>query len=157
RRRPRRGRAARLVPSRVVARRRRARVPHRRVPRDLDRRLRLPRRTRLPHRGRNRRRRAGRARPGRGAVRALRPERARRVRRGPGRAASRVSSREVRGLGSRVPSRGQAIVLLGYAGSCAVYVVIGVTVTDFLLSFWVALAYLVFVAWAFPALVRKLR
>jgi len=47
-------------------------------------------------------------------------------------------------------------VLLGYAAACAAYVVIGVTVTDFLLSFWVALAYLVFVAWVFPALLRKL-
>jgi hypothetical protein len=58
--------------------------------------------------------------------------------------------------GRRVPSRRQAIVGLGYVGACAVYVVIGVTVTDFLLSFWVGIAYLLFAAWVFPALVRKL-
>jgi len=47
-------------------------------------------------------------------------------------------------------------VLLGYVGACAVYVVIGVTVTDFLLSFWVGIGYLLFVAWFLPMLVRKL-
>src|SRR5262249_58449190 len=105
---------------------------------------------------RNRRRCPRGARTGRGDIRALRQKRARRVRGGAGRAAAGVSDHDA-GLGSRLPSRRQATVLLGYVGACAVYVVIGVTVTDFLLSFWVALAYLVFVAWAFPALVRKLR
>ena len=59
-------------------------------------------------------------------------------------------------LGSRKPSRRQAIVLLGYVGACAVYVAIGVTVTDFLLSFWVGLGYLFFVVWVLPTVVRKL-
>jgi hypothetical protein len=59
--------------------------------------------------------------------------------------------------GTRLPSRRQATVLLWYVGACAVYVVIGVTVTDFLLSAWVGIAYLFFVAWLLPLLVRKLR
>jgi hypothetical protein len=39
--------------------------------------------------------------------------------------------------------------------AAAVYVAIGVAVTDFLLSFWVGVAYLLLTAWAVPALVRR--
>jgi hypothetical protein len=38
-----------------------------------------------------------------------------------------------------------------------VYIAIGVAWLDFLLSFWVGLAYLVLVAWGLPALVRRRR
>ena len=41
--------------------------------------------------------------------------------------------------------------------AAAVYVVIGVTVTDFLLSFWVGAGYLLLTAWAVPAAVRRYR
>ena len=44
----------------------------------------------------------------------------------------------------------------GYCVAAAVYIAIGVTWVDFLLSFWVGLAYLVVVAWAVPTLVRWL-
>ena len=46
-----------------------------------------------------------------------------------------------------------------YAGYClaaAVYIAIGVTVVDFLLSFWVALAYLLVAVWLIPAGVRRI-
>jgi hypothetical protein len=55
-----------------------------------------------------------------------------------------------------VPSRRELAVLLGYAGACALYVLIGVLVTDFLLSVFVAIAYLLAVAWLVPAAVRRL-
>jgi hypothetical protein len=48
-------------------------------------------------------------------------------------------------------------VLLGYIVAAAVYVVIGVLVTDFLLSVFVGIAYLLVVAWLVPAGVRRLR
>jgi hypothetical protein len=59
-------------------------------------------------------------------------------------------------VGRRLPSRREALVGLGYLGACALYVAIGVTVTDFLLSVWVAIAYFLAVAWLLPAVVRKL-
>ena len=47
-------------------------------------------------------------------------------------------------------------VFLGYCLAAAVYIAIGVTVTDFLYSFWVGVAYVVVAAWAVPMLVRRL-
>jgi hypothetical protein len=56
----------------------------------------------------------------------------------------------------RVPSRRQLAAAAGYAAAAALYVLIGVLVTDFLLSVFVAIAYLLLVAWAVPAGVRRL-
>lgn len=47
-------------------------------------------------------------------------------------------------------------VFTGYCLAGAVYVGVGVAVPDFLLSFWVALAYLLVVTWLVPALFRRL-
>ena len=55
----------------------------------------------------------------------------------------------------RLPSRRQLAVGLGYVGACALYVLIGVLVTDFLLSVFVGIAYLLVVAWLVPAAVRR--
>lgn len=44
----------------------------------------------------------------------------------------------------------------GYLLAAAVYIAIGVSVTDFLYSFWVGVAYIVVAAWAVPTLVRKI-
>jgi hypothetical protein len=57
----------------------------------------------------------------------------------------------------RIPTRRQLAVAGGYAAAAALYVLIGVFVTDFLLSVFVATAYLVLVAWAVPAAVRRMR
>jgi hypothetical protein len=53
------------------------------------------------------------------------------------------------------PTRPDLRVFAGYVLAAAVYVVIGVSVTDFLLSFWVGVAYIVIAAWAVPTFVRK--
>ena len=58
--------------------------------------------------------------------------------------------------GFRLPSRRQLAVGLGYAGAAALYVLVGVLVTDFLLSVFVGIAYLLFIAWLVPAGVRRL-
>jgi hypothetical protein len=55
-----------------------------------------------------------------------------------------------------VPDRRDLRVFAGYCLAAAVYVAIGVTWVDFLLSFWVGLAYLVVTAWAVPTFVRWL-
>jgi fatty acid desaturase len=55
-----------------------------------------------------------------------------------------------------VPARRDLRVFAGYCVAAAVYVAIGVAVTDFLLSFWVGVAYLVVAAWLVPVLVRRL-
>ena len=54
------------------------------------------------------------------------------------------------------PSQRQLAVAGGYAAAGVLYVLIGVTYVDFLLSFFVALAYLLVVAWLVPAAVRRL-
>jgi hypothetical protein len=54
------------------------------------------------------------------------------------------------------PSRAQFRVFLGYCLASAVYIAIGATVTDFLYSFWVGMAYLLVAAWLVPKLVRGL-
>ena len=56
----------------------------------------------------------------------------------------------------RLPSRRQLAVAGGYVAAAALYVLIGVLVTDFLLSVFVAIAYLLLVAWAVPAGLRRL-
>ena len=55
-----------------------------------------------------------------------------------------------------VPNRLALRVFAGYCLAAAVYVAIGVTWIDFLLSFWVGLAYLVVTAWAVPTFIRWL-
>ena len=54
------------------------------------------------------------------------------------------------------PDRRQLITLLGYAGAAAVYVAIGVLVPDFLLSVFVAAAFLLLAAWVVPMIVRRI-
>ena len=54
------------------------------------------------------------------------------------------------------PNRRDLTVFGGYCVASAVYIAIGVTWIDFLLSFWVALGYLLLTAWLFPTLVRRL-
>ncbi|HEY8107810.1 MAG TPA: hypothetical protein VIC70_03845 [Gaiellaceae bacterium] len=55
-----------------------------------------------------------------------------------------------------MPSKRQLTVAAGYAAASAVYIAIGVWYTDVLLSFWVALAYLLLVAWLLPAGLRRI-
>jgi hypothetical protein len=62
----------------------------------------------------------------------------------------------LRSLRERLPRRPDLRVFLGYCVAGAVYVAIGVSVTDYLYSFWVALAYVIVAAWAVPMLFRRL-
>jgi hypothetical protein len=55
-----------------------------------------------------------------------------------------------------VPSRSDLNVFAGYCLAAAVYIVIGVTYVDFLLSVVVGMAYLVVAAWLIPTVVRRL-
>jgi hypothetical protein len=57
---------------------------------------------------------------------------------------------------SRLPTRRQLAVVGGYVAAAALYVLIGVLFLDFLLSVFVAMAYLLVVAWLVPAGVRRL-
>ena len=61
----------------------------------------------------------------------------------------------LRRLTAHLPSRSQLRVFAGYCLAAAIYVAIGVAVTDFLLSFWVGVAYIVVAAWLVPTLVRR--
>ena len=54
------------------------------------------------------------------------------------------------------PNRTDLRVFGGYCLAAAIYIAIGVAYVDFLLSFWVALGYLVLVAWLVPKTVRRL-
>ena len=62
----------------------------------------------------------------------------------------------LRALKDLVPNRGDLRVFAGYCLAAAVYIAIGVTVTDFLLSFWVGVAYVLVMAWLVPATLRRL-
>lgn len=55
-----------------------------------------------------------------------------------------------------MPARPDLRVFGGYCLASAVYIAIGVTFVDFLLSFWVALAYVLVATWAVPTAVRRL-
>jgi hypothetical protein len=55
-----------------------------------------------------------------------------------------------------VPTRRDLVVFGGYCLVAAIYIAIGVAFVDFLLSFWVGVAYLVVAAWLVPELVRRL-
>jgi hypothetical protein len=54
------------------------------------------------------------------------------------------------------PSKRQLAVFAGYVIAAAAYIAIGVFYTDFLLSVFVGMAYLLLVAWLVPAGVRRL-
>ncbi len=54
-----------------------------------------------------------------------------------------------------VPNRRDLRVFAGYCLAAAVYIAIGVTWVDFLLSFWVGVAYVVVAAWAVPTFIRR--
>jgi hypothetical protein len=54
-----------------------------------------------------------------------------------------------------LPNRAELRVFVGYLLAAAVYIAIGVTVIDFLLSFWVGVAYILVAAWLIPTLVRR--
>jgi uncharacterized membrane protein (DUF485 family) len=60
-------------------------------------------------------------------------------------------------LKTELPNRQERRVFAGYVLASVVYIAIGVAVTDFLLSFWVAVAYVVFAAWLVPTVARRLR
>ena len=62
----------------------------------------------------------------------------------------------LRRLAPERPSRRDLLTFGGYVLAGAVYIAIGVAETDFLLSFWVALVYVVVATWAVPAAVRRL-
>ena len=55
------------------------------------------------------------------------------------------------------PTRRDLIVFVGYLLAAAVYIGIGLYTVDFMLSFWVALAYVLVAAWLVPAAVRRWR
>lgn len=55
-----------------------------------------------------------------------------------------------------MPSKRQWMVAAGYAVAAVVYITLGVFFTDLLLSYFVALAYLLLVMWLVPAGVRRL-
>jgi hypothetical protein len=55
-----------------------------------------------------------------------------------------------------MPSKRQLAVAAGYVVASGVYIAIGIAFTDFLLSYFVGLAYLLLVAWLVPAGVRRL-
>jgi hypothetical protein len=54
------------------------------------------------------------------------------------------------------PDRRQSATLGGYAAAAALYVAIGITQTDFLLSVFVATTYLLLMVWLVPLLVRRI-
>ena len=62
-----------------------------------------------------------------------------------------------RRLAPELPTRRDLATLALYVASSAASKAIGVFVTDFLLSFWVAAVYVVLTTWALPALFRRLR
>jgi hypothetical protein len=55
-----------------------------------------------------------------------------------------------------VPTRRDLAVFGGYLLAAGVYIGIGLYTVDFLLSFWVAAAYVLVAAWLVPALARRL-
>jgi hypothetical protein len=55
------------------------------------------------------------------------------------------------------PSRHELVVFGGWVAAAAVYVGIGLYSLDFLLSFWVAVAYVLVAGWLVPAAVRRFR
>lgn len=58
-------------------------------------------------------------------------------------------------LGDGLPNRRELRIFAGYLLAAAVYIAIGVAVTDFLYSFWVGVAYIVIAAWGIPTIIRR--
>jgi hypothetical protein len=58
-------------------------------------------------------------------------------------------------LNTRIPTKRDLAVFGGYLVAGGVYIAIGVTTLDFLLSFWTALAYVLVVTWLVPLAVRR--
>jgi hypothetical protein len=58
--------------------------------------------------------------------------------------------------GFDIPSREQLTVASGYLAAAGLYVLIGVLVTDFLLSWFVGAAYLLIVVWLVPVAARRI-
>jgi hypothetical protein len=54
-----------------------------------------------------------------------------------------------------VPTRRDLVVFGGYCLAAAIYIAIGVVFVDFLLSFWVGVAYVLVTAWLVPTLGRR--
>ena len=54
------------------------------------------------------------------------------------------------------PSRRKLAGFAVYLGAAAVYIAFGLITTDWLLSFWVCLGYLLVAAWLVPAGIRRL-
>jgi hypothetical protein len=54
------------------------------------------------------------------------------------------------------PDRRDLAVFGGYALAAAVYIGIGLYTVDFLLSYWVAVVYVLVTVWLVPAAVRRL-
>jgi hypothetical protein len=57
--------------------------------------------------------------------------------------------------GPRRPTGRDLLVFGGWLAAAGVYVGIGLYTVDFLLSFWVALAYVLVIAWLVPVAVRR--
>ena len=69
----------------------------------------------------------------------------------------RLRSVKRRGLDGQLrPTRRDLAVFAGYVLAAAVYIGIGLYTVDFLLSYWVAVAYVLVAAWLVPAAVRRL-
>jgi hypothetical protein len=54
------------------------------------------------------------------------------------------------------PTRRDLAVFAGYVLAGGVYIGIGLYIVDFLLSYWVAVAYVLVAVWLVPAAVRRL-
>jgi hypothetical protein len=54
------------------------------------------------------------------------------------------------------PTRRDLAVFAGYVLAAGVYIGIGLYTVDFLLSYWVAVAYVLVAVWLVPAAVRRL-
>jgi hypothetical protein len=57
--------------------------------------------------------------------------------------------------GSLVPTRRELAVFAGYVVAAGIYIGIGLYSVDFLLSYWVAVAYVLVTVWLVPSLVRR--
>jgi hypothetical protein len=54
------------------------------------------------------------------------------------------------------PRRRDLVVFAGYLLAAGVYIGIGLYTVDFLLSYWVAVAYVLVAVWLVPTLVRRI-
>ena len=61
------------------------------------------------------------------------------------------------GLRPDIPERRDLVAFAPYVAAAAVYIAIGLAWIDFLLSFWVGLAYLLVTVWLLPLAFRRLR